>query len=477
MVDDLRDMRVDVREKFNQAMAARQKEDFRTCIDLLSEVLLEEPDFAHAWNERGAALLKCGHPFDAIIAHDRAFAINPMYEAINNRGVAFMELERWKQGVKDFELVAEKLPNLPEPWNNIGNSYMRMGRIKEAPAMYEEALKRKSDYSEARLGLALALLKNGRYKEGWDEYEVRWKSEQLVPRGLPFPLWDRQPAKNSSDIIIVYSEQGMGDALHFARYVKLIKEQWGGLVHLEVRHPLARILGTLKDVDKIITLGDALPKATCCMPLMSAPLLLNRFEPYWGGKYLTADPHRIESFKKQLEDLMPYKYYVGMCWSGMSRTENSAAVAIDKRRSTTLAQFGTLAVPGISWISLQMGTPKEEIKFGAPPKMVIGDFTNDIYDFYDTAAMIECLDLVITVDTSVAHLAGVLNKPTWMFSRYDGCWRWLHNHDATEWYPSMRIFNQTKPGDWDTPFQAAKIALSKRMLNVQHKPKLVVNNP
>lgn len=469
----------DIREKYNEAMSAHIRGDPRTGIELLNSVLLAMPDFGLAWNSRASMLQECGHPFDAIMCYDRAFTLSPQaFEIINNRGVAYMDLGMFDRGIEDFKVAIEKLPQLAEPWNNIGNSMMRLGRVHEAVDAYRKALEVRPTYEEARLGLSFALLKSGQFKEGWAEFECRWTTKSMELRNLPFKVWQGEEAQSSDDALLIYGEQGMGDVLQFVRYIPLAKQAWKGKIHVEVRHPLARIVQTMPGIDKLVTLGDRMSEDIAFQaPMLSLPHILNRPEPYWPGEpYLIPDEHRAGLFKKQIEMLPPSKMYVGMCWAGMNRVENPNAAAIDRRRSMVLADFGMLAAPGIAWVGLQTGPPREQIRT-PPPNMVIGDFTVDFYDFYDTAAMISNLDLVITVDTAVAHLAAAIGKPTWLLSRFDGCWRWLMDREDTPWYPSMKIYTQKSPGDWQSVMEHVKADLMRELLKkIRAKPALVANS-
>jgi len=434
-------------------------------IMLLNKLLLENPDCVPAWNNRASMLCQLGHPFDGVVNYDRAIALDPeAFETYNNRGAAFMDLELFDRALKDLFTAIFKGGRIPQVYNNRGSCYMRQGRWEDALKEFETATAIDDNYVDGHIGHSMCLLKLGRYKEGWKEYEWRWKSTQMVPRGFPYPEWKGEPAGSDGDVLLLYAEQGMGDAIQFMRYVELVKEKfWHGQVHLEVRPPLARIARTMKHADAVIPFGEE-PGAeiSYCAPLMSLPRILWSETQDIPAKcpYIYADKYRAWVFKEQLKQ-MPPGLLIGVCWAGMNREDNALASSVDKRRSLTLDTFAPAAkTPNLAWISLQMGPPAEQVK--TPPSgMRIGDFTRDFYDFYDTAAMIENLDLVITVDTSVAHLAGALGKPVWMLSRFDGCWRWLLDSEKTPWYPTMRIFTQKKPYDWAEVMQRVDVELKK----------------
>ena len=220
---------------------------------------------------------------------------------------------------------------------------------------------------------------------------------------------------------------------------------------MEVVQPLVRLLKGVDGVDGIVTLGEKPPSGIkACIAMLSVPRVVGTTIDSIPSNvpYLPYDKYRAGLWTDRLKAL-PDGLLVGLCWAGMNRDQDANASAIDGRRSMRLEQFAPLAaLKGISWVSLQLGPPREQIR-QHPPGMTIGDWGDDLYDFYDTAALVQCLDLVITVDTSVVHLAGGLGKPTWMLSRYDACWRWLMDRDDSPWYPTMRIFTQKQPYDWD----------------------------
>ena len=399
--------------------------------------------------------MELGHPFDAILNFDRAVELAPdMPEGYINRGAAYHQAEYFEQALKNYQQAEKINPSMPEIHNNIGNTLSRLNRIDEALVAYKKAIKVDHKYANGHFGAAMSLLKLGAFEEGWREFEWRWKNGQLPPRGLKCPKWDGEPTTNKDDILLVYGEQGLGDILQFCRLAPLAKPLWRGKIYIEVPHPLTRIMNTLEDVDGVVTLGERLPKdIAAAVPMMSLPHLLGikHIEDIPADvPYLYADSYRTKVWEDWTKQLPP-GMLIGVCWAGMRRDASPALASIDFRRSMNLDQFSSMAkISGISWVSLQLGGPREQVK-KPPAGMHIGDWGDYLYDFFDTAALIAALDLVITVDTSVAHMAGALGKPVWVLSRYDSCWRWLMNRDDSPWYPSMRLFTQDKPHDWSQP--------------------------
>lgn len=443
-----------------QAINLLEKGNTAESIIAFTEILQKNDKVALAWNNRGLGLLNLGHPFDAILNFDRAIALAPEDATNhNNRGAAFFDLGDAESALAAFNTAIAIKPTFAEALMNRGNVLKYKGQLQDAIDSYRASTKAKPNYAEAHLHLAFATLMAGLYEEGWKEFEWRWKVNQMPERGLPYPVWDGGSLEGKT--ILIYAEQGFGDALQFIRYAPMVKQKFGGTVLVEVKQPLVRLVKTMEGIDGIVTFGDRPPEGIDCqIAMMSLPLIMGTTMETipWPGPYFKADPYRASIWKERLK-LLPKGPKIGICWAGMSRPGNPAAYNVDKKRSTTLDSFLPLAqVLGVSWVSLQKGEPSSQIK--APPRgMTIGEWTNELDDFYDTAALIDCLDLVITVDTAVVHLAAALGKPTWLLSRYDGCWRWLGHRTDSPWYPTVRQFSQPKPGDWASVMEEASVAL------------------
>jgi hypothetical protein len=295
----------------------------------------------------------------------------------------------------------------------------------------------------------------GDYEAGWKSFEWRWESEMAcAKRQLSGRSWLSAPS-TTRETIFVYAEQGLGDVLQFCRYVPILAAR--AEVVLEVPRPLLRLLSGLPGVTRIIAAGDPPPPYDAWLPLMSLPLALQTTRDNIPARvpYLYADPERSAFWKDRLRHLPGRK--IGLVWAGSPRLEQPRANLIDRRRSITLARYAPLAaIPGISLISLQKGDASGQ----TPPEgMLLHDWTNDLHDFADTAALVEALDLVISVDTSVVHLTGALGKPIWVLNRYDQCWRWLRDRTDSPWYPSARLFRQHAPDDWSGPIAEVVSAL------------------
>jgi hypothetical protein len=459
-------------DEFTRALKLTKSGDTHAAMDLYSKILFENPKFTPVWNQRGYTLLELGHPFDAILNFDRAVELSPdTPEGYINRGAAYHAAEYFEEALKNYKYAVKLNPLMPETHNNVGNTLARLNRIEEALEAYKKAVKVDPKYANGHFGMSMCLLKLGQFEEGWREFEWRWKNGQLPSRGLKCPKWYGDPCMSKNDILLVYGEQGMGDVLQFCRLAPLAKSLWRGKIYIEVVHPLTRVMNTLKGIDGVVTLGEKLPdNIAAAIPMMSLPHLLGikHIEDIPADvPYLYGDPYRTKVWRDWTKQLPP-GMLVGVCWAGMRR-DSPAMASIDFRRSMSLDQFGPMAkIPGISWVSLQLGTPREQVK-KPPVGMNIGDWGDYLYDFFDTAALISALDLVITVDTSVAHMAGALGKPVWVLSRYDACWRWMMNRDDSPWYPSMRLFTQEKPHDWSAPLERMEQKLREFRKNWEPK--------
>ena len=440
------------------------KKEFPAAAVLLQEALVKSPNFPEAWSNRGLCLLQLGHPFDAILHFEKAVALRPekCAEYLNNMGASYFNLLEPDRAIDCYLKSLEQNPTGPEALMNMANSLKFKRKLPEAIEYYKKCVTVKPDYSDAHLNLSFALLENGEYDEGWKEFEWRWKSDQLPPRGLPYPNWEGEDLNGKH--ILLYAEQGLGDCLQFIRYVTVLKKKYpNSTVSVELRQPLSRLAKTVPGIDNIYIFGDKLPKFDFVTPMMSVPRIVGTTLDTipWDGPYFSIEPERVDAWRQKIEGSSLNKgYKVGICWAGQSRPGRPEADAIDKRRSTVLSTFAPLAqIPGIAWVSLQKNATPEQLQ--PPVGMLLGHWMDEADDFYDTAALIQYLDLVITVDTSVAHVSAALGKPTWLLSRYDNCWRWLGTREDSPWYPSIRQFVQSEPGEWEPLMKKVTVELER----------------
>ncbi|MBO0736770.1 MAG: tetratricopeptide repeat protein [Alphaproteobacteria bacterium] len=426
------------------------------------EALRLSPNYPEAHSNLGHALCDLGRPAEAEASCREALRLRPNNpQAHNNLGVALNDLSRAAEAEASYREALRLRPNYPEVHSNLGSALYALGRLTEAEASFREALRLRPNYPEAHDNLGHALLLAGRFEEGWKEYEWRWKTKTLSSSARDFsaPLWRGEAIADRT--ILLHAEQGLGDTLQFCRYAPLIGR--GAGIILEVQAPLVRLLSRLPGVMKIGARGESLPPFDLHCPLMSLPLAFRTTLDTIPAAtpYLSADPSLAANWRERLVGLDGPR--IGLVWAGQARSNFPAAAAVDRRRSIALKALAPLAeVSGVSFVSLQKDGPAAQAA-NPPPGMVLHDFTGKLHDFEDTAALIVNLDLVISVDTSVAHLAGALGKPVWLLNRFDTCWRWLLNRDDSPWYPTLRQFRQPRPGDWNSAVCAARDALHRLM--------------
>lgn len=438
----------EVQEYYGKAYAASNKGDVTKALRLLDSLLTKCPTFTPGWNLRGSILEKAGASFDAALNFSQAIRIEPDFAAYHsNRGSSYLSMGEFEASLKDYDKAIKLDPDLAVAHRNKGNAYRRLVQQEKAVACYRNAVKLDPNDADAHLGLSMALLELQQFSEGWKEFEWRFRSGQMPARGLSQPGWAGERANGPNDILLIYGEQGYGDVLQFMRYAPMAKELWGGKIYLEVRLPMKRLADEAPGVDGVVVLGTKIPdRVTRQVAMMTVPGIVGTEKGFMGA-YIKADPDLSANWAKNFAQL-PNGIKVGLCWAGENREDQELASAIDARRSLALSAFTPAAqVKGIVWVSLQKGAPAVQIK-SPPVGMSMADFMPLVYDFYDTAALIDQLDLVITVDTAVCHLAAAMGKPTWVLSRFDGCWRWFGARTDSPWYPSLRQFRQKSEGQW-----------------------------
>ncbi len=415
----------------------------------IEKAIVGRPAAADAYNNLGVVLREMDKVDQAVTRFRQAVVLAPDYaDALSNLGNALGELTQWQESLRHYRRAQRLEPEHPRILSNLGVTLMHLGEVDEAVTAQRQALRLAPDLAETHYNLATALLLKGDYREGWAEYEWLWRggAKGTEIREFSEPRWQGEDPKGRT--ILLYGEQGLGDVLQFVRYAPLIAAR-GARVILEVYRPLRRLLADLPGICQIVTRGDPLPAFDWQLPLMGAPHVLGTtLESIPSdGPYLQAPAERAAPWRDRLAGLPGLK--IGLVWSGDPRPHDPRANAVDRRRSIRLSTLAPLLkLPGLSFVSLQKGTPAAQLD-DIPQSLRPQNWMEEIDDFADTAALIAQLDLVITVDTSVAHLAGALGKPVWILSRFDGCWRWMLTREDSPWYPTARLFRQTTPGDWD----------------------------
>ena len=381
------------------------------------------PDRVESLIGLGAVLRAQGRLEEAFARYRLALVLSPDHPgAHNNLGVALVDLGRPEEAVAHYERALALQPNRAETHSNLGIALQRQSRYAEALACYGRALAIKPDYAEAHFNRAHALLLTAELDGGWQEYEWRFAVARY-DRKFDQPLWSGGPLGGRS--ILIHAEQGFGDALQFVRYIPAVAEH-GGWVVLEVPKPLVRVARTVTGASEIVAAGD---------PLLSLPRVFatNLATIPGAVPYLRVPAEASAGWAERIPTTFGLR--VGLVWAG------TTVGAIDLRLLQPLWE-----VDGVSWFSLQVGERSGDISSLGGAK--ITDLSPWLTDFAETAAAVCRLDLVISVDTSVAHLAGALGRPTWLLLRFPAEWRWLLERDDSPWYPTARLFRQRKEGDW-----------------------------
>jgi tetratricopeptide (TPR) repeat protein len=411
--------------------------------------------YAEAHLSRGNTLKDLHRYREALASYDRAIAARPDYAlAYSNRGNVLAELGETGPALASYDKAIELCPESAEAHCNRATLLHDLGGSDAALASFDRAIECRPDFAAAYQNRAYALLARGDFERGWSEHEWRWRNQQgslvRAARSFPQPLWlgERSIAGKT---ILLHSEQGLGDTLQFCRYAQFVADL-GATVILEVPGPLKTLLAGLDGISQIFVRGDALPAFDFHCPLMSMALAFRTT--------LSTVPARVPYIKPQAEQVLYWKEQlgerrkprVGLVWSGGFRPDYPELWSVNNRRNVPLAKLSALKHSDIEFYTLQKGEPAESElaklrsqNWGGPELV---DFTELLRDFSDTAAFIENLDLVLSVDTSVAHLAGALGKRVWIMNRFDSCWRWMRERVDSPWYPTARLYRQSSAGDW-----------------------------
>lgn len=453
-------LRADYAEAYNNRGLVLQ--DLKRIDDALvdfKQAITLKPDSASAHNNFAVALRELKRLDDALDSSHKAIALNPDYaEAHYNRALILQDLGRFDDALVGYKMAIALKPNYAAAYVNLGVVLQELRCPEDALAAYDQAKLLSGDHiAEANTNQSYCFLQMGRFEQGWRLHEWR---KRLVPpvagRSLPQPLWlGRDDVADKT--LFIHWEQGLGDTIQFCRYGKLLKAR-GAKVVMSVQAPLYRLLKQMSPAIEIIN-HDEVPAAfDYHCPLMSLPLALGTTLETIPSeqRYIFAD----EQLRKAWQTHIPPsdKARIGVVWSGSAQHKN------DHNRSIELSIFAPLFCVDAHWIPLQKELREGDAAFLAKSAQLVRSGT-DLRDFADTAAVIDLLDLVITVDTSVAHLAGAMGKPVWILLPFNSDWRWLLGRDDCPWYPSARLFRQQEAGAWGNVMTRVQAALHEFILS------------
>ncbi len=483
---------------YASARLFRQKTqgDWAEVLARMARELESQPPLESAarYDQRGLALLRegsdarhnlanvlrhLGRHSDAEAEYRNVLKLMPNSpEVANHLGIALLNQAKHPEAEACFRRSLRLKPDNPDALNNLGVLYERLRRIDDAIACYQECLRLRPNAPDTHKNLALAWLLRGDYPRGWAEYEWRWKSPAAQTRKFSQPRWDGRLL--DGEPVLLFAEQGLGDTIQFVRYARMVKER-GGTVLVECPGELQQLFRRCPGVDRVIRQGEPVPDFAYQLPFMSLPrVLCTTLETVPASvPYLSADPRLIEHWGRELAAVahvsnvpgmnghvgnVPPQIRIGIAWQGSQR------YAGDGHRSAPLQAFAPLAgVPGVQLFSLQKGYGAEQLREVSDWNVV--DLGSRLNDFTDTAAVMKHLDLVVSVDTAVAHLAGALNVPVWVALCTASDWRWLESGDESAWYPSARLFRQSQWGNWADVLERMADAL--RQSNLALRPPML----
>lgn len=414
------------------------------------------PGLAEARNNLGSALLELGRPTEAIEQHRRVLVDNPRsLAALVNLGNALRQTGEPEQAEANYQHALAIQPGDPTVLANLALVQQDRGQLAEAEATLRRAIAASPDHAEAQRSLGMLLLLQGRFAEGWNAYAWRWRTQRQQRRAFGCPTWEGQDVRGKT--VLLHAEQGLGDTIMACRLASVVAAR-GATVVLEVQPSLVKLLQGLNGVAQILPRGAALPAGDYEASLLDLPGILGVEAGSVPADvpYLAADPARIERWRERLAGLPGCK--VGIAWQG-----NPASNA-DLGRSARLAAMAPLsALEGVRLVSLQKGAGTEQLWNFGPVEELGPGFDAGPDAFLDTAAVMQSLDLVVSVDSAPAHLAGALGRPVWIALKSVPDWRWMLGRDDTPWYPTARLFRQDKAGDWDGVFRRMAAALREKL--------------
>ena len=474
----------------NLGLVQKNLGQFENAVRSYQRALAINPDFSQAHCNLGAVLADMGQQAQAISSYHRALAARPDFpEAYCNLGTALRELGQLDEALDCYAQALRLKPDFAEAHCNLGSTLKDLGRLDDAERSYRQSLDLSPEFANAHSGLADTLRIRGRHEEaarcfqlalqykpdcietrmsesalhlqrgdfaiGWMKYECRWEKKETRHIVFPGTLWLGE-ASLVGKTILLYSEQGLGDTLQFSRFVSRLADL-GARVLLACPLSLQRLMRTVRGMGQVIAPGEELPAHDFYCPLLSLPLALHISDEAHipaNLPYLSAPPAGVVLWGKNIASV-EQKLRVGIAWAG------NPGFKRDKQRSLSFKALSPLLeIDGVDFYSLQKGDVAVAELAASPFNDKVHDYTAEWHDFSDTAAFLANLDLVVTIDSSVAHLAGAMGKRVWLLNRYDTCWRCMLARNDSPWYPEvMRIFRQPQPGQWQTVIDQVAHAL------------------
>ena len=431
----------------NLAAVLASRGELEEALTLYRKSLAADPTLAFTYSNMSDTLTRLGRYDEALAAATRATALDPgSPDAFNNVGSALLEVSRFDEAIIALKKALALNPNFAFAHSNMGNALRSQGRLDEAIAAFEKAIELGPHLAVAHKNLGLTRLQKGEYRAGWPEYGWRWQADGHSPRDYPKSLWKGEPLAGRT--LLLYTEQGLGDAIQFVRFIPELAAPDVRIV-LEVHPQLMGLMRSLDGVSAIIPAWGEVPEFDTYLPIMDIPGVLGLTPDTVPRKipYLAAEPERVARWRERIGE---HGFKVGIAWEGFGGTPRK------RLRSAALSCFAPLAeIDGVRLISLQkqgLGAPVDPLIERLGVESLGPDFDSGPDAFLDTAAVMESLDLIVTIDTSVAHLAGALGRPVWIALTKVPDWRWKMEGRDSVWYPTAQLFRQTVDGEWPPVF-------------------------
>jgi tetratricopeptide (TPR) repeat protein len=436
---------------FQAAVALHRQGRLEEAANRYGLALAEDPTDPRFWGNLGVVLRSQEKVAAAEACYRRALALDPGNAgAWSNLGNALRYMGRLEEALACQEKSVEINPEFAEGVYNMGLVLHDLGRLAESVAAFDRVIAMRPEREDVRWDRALSTLLSGDLKSGFEQYEWRWSRPELKKRYFRQPRWDGQSAPGQT--ILIHSEQGFGDCIQFVRYLPMAAARSRGSIVLECQPELVSLLTGLPGVSQVVAKGERLPDFHLHLPMLSLPMVC--------GTDLDSVPAQIPYLSAPAWAGFPVakpagtKLSVGISWAGKPTHKN------DRNRSAQLADFLPLAAfPGVTLYSLQKGERAKD-RVEQASGVLIRDLGTGCREFADTAKIMQQLDLIITVDTAVGHLAGALGRPVWVLIPFSPDWRWLLGREDTPWYPTMRLFRQQRPGEWGETFGRVRDALA-----------------
>jgi hypothetical protein len=445
-----------IEQELQDAVQVHEAGDVSRAEELYRQIVATHPRYAAAWERLGHALLEQGRPLAAADCYEKAFEIEPRhFSAMNNLGVAQERLGRREAAIGWYDRALELRPDFLAAHKNKAFALVQAGRFVEAAGAYEAAVQYGPDDAELHKSLGLVRLMTGDFAGGWPEYAWRYRAGDPPLPPIGRPLWDGSSLYGKT--ILLVSEPGLGDDVHFIRYAAWLKERHRCRILFLCRPPLRELLATCQGIDAFVedAAPHLLPPFDVFAPLMHLPGAVAHTPRDFPADvpYLSADAALVEHWRLRLAPYRDRK--IGIHWRA-SPTHRTGEM-----RSIPIAEFGGIAaLRGMQLFSLQKGAGASEVSTLASVVELGSHIDETTGAFVESAAVLKNLDLLITCDTAIAHVAGALNVPVWvaLCSRPD--WRWGLSGDTTVWYPTMRLFRQTRPDEWSDVMERIAAALA-----------------